>query len=150
MSEVIEPRAGWYIDPDQQEFQRYWDGTQWTERTAPAPSTAPPAPPTPPISADPMHATAAANSSTARYPAASGYLPLAQFSPTPQDALASPQGTTPQFAAEQSQPTASQQSASESRPSRRRIGRGTIVIIFVGAIIIVIGGSILLNGGLPS
>lgn len=27
--------AGWYPDPHGQQLQRYWDGTQWTEHTAP-------------------------------------------------------------------------------------------------------------------
>jgi hypothetical protein len=27
--------AGWYPDPNGQPLQRYWDGTQWTEHTAP-------------------------------------------------------------------------------------------------------------------
>lgn len=26
---------GWYPDPDQDALQRYWDGSQWTEHTAP-------------------------------------------------------------------------------------------------------------------
>ncbi|WP_081607516.1 DUF2510 domain-containing protein [Rhodococcus triatomae] len=29
--------AGWYPDPDTALLQRYWDGTSWTERTAPLP-----------------------------------------------------------------------------------------------------------------
>ncbi|WP_290703814.1 MULTISPECIES: DUF2510 domain-containing protein [Gordonia] len=28
--------AGWYPDADNPALQRYWDGTQWTEHTAPA------------------------------------------------------------------------------------------------------------------
>jgi Protein of unknown function (DUF2510) len=27
--------AGWYVDPTQTTRQRYWDGTKWTEHTAP-------------------------------------------------------------------------------------------------------------------
>lgn len=30
-----QPPAGWYPDPTQPGQQRYWDGTQWTEHTAP-------------------------------------------------------------------------------------------------------------------
>ncbi|MGC4934795.1 DUF2510 domain-containing protein [Gordonia sp. DT30] len=29
--------AGWYADPNNAALQRYWDGAQWTEHTAPAP-----------------------------------------------------------------------------------------------------------------
>lgn len=27
--------AGWYADPNNAQFQRYWDGTRWTNTTAP-------------------------------------------------------------------------------------------------------------------
>lgn len=27
--------AAWYPDPDNARIQRYWDGTRWTEQTAP-------------------------------------------------------------------------------------------------------------------
>jgi hypothetical protein len=30
------PPAGWYTDPSDQSLRRYWDGSQWTEHTAPA------------------------------------------------------------------------------------------------------------------
>lgn len=30
------PQAGWYPDPSDPSLQRYWDGTKWTEHTAPA------------------------------------------------------------------------------------------------------------------
>lgn len=30
------PPANWYPDPDRPDLQRYWDGTAWTEHTAPA------------------------------------------------------------------------------------------------------------------
>lgn len=29
------PAAGWYLDPDRGHLLRWWDGTDWTERTAP-------------------------------------------------------------------------------------------------------------------
>jgi len=132
MSDVSQPQAGWYIDPEQPALQRYWDGAQWTERTAPAPSAAPPAAPTPPISADPMHTTVSEAGS------------LAQESSEPHPR------TPPSYAPPQSRRQASQRDASRSQPSGRRIGRATIVFIFVGAVAIAIGGSILLNGGLPS
>jgi hypothetical protein len=25
------PPAGWYVDPDREWFERYWDGSLWTE-----------------------------------------------------------------------------------------------------------------------
>lgn len=34
-NETPQPPAGWYPDPTQPGQQRYWDGTQWTEHTAP-------------------------------------------------------------------------------------------------------------------
>jgi uncharacterized membrane protein YhaH (DUF805 family) len=38
------PQAGWYQDPQDQNSQRYWDGTQWTNQTQQA-ATPPPPPP---------------------------------------------------------------------------------------------------------
>ena len=38
------PQAGWYQDPQDQNSQRYWDGTQWTNQTQRA-ATPPPPPP---------------------------------------------------------------------------------------------------------
>lgn len=35
------PQAGWYPDPSDPSLQRYWDGTKWTEHTAPAAGAAP-------------------------------------------------------------------------------------------------------------
>jgi Domain of unknown function (DUF4041)/Protein of unknown function (DUF2510)/Meiotically up-regulated gene 113 len=35
---------GWYPDPQQPELLRWWDGTQWTPQTQPAPIAAPPPP----------------------------------------------------------------------------------------------------------
>lgn len=34
-NETPQPPAGWYPDPTQPGQQRYWDGAQWTEHTAP-------------------------------------------------------------------------------------------------------------------
>lgn len=33
------PPPGWYPDPNRTGTQRYWDGQQWTEHTAPLPSS---------------------------------------------------------------------------------------------------------------
>ena len=43
MSDTSLPPAGWYIYPDGNGGQRWWDGSQWTEAVAPA------TPPSPPI-----------------------------------------------------------------------------------------------------
>lgn len=41
MSNASGTPAGWYPDPENQDRERYWDGSQWTEDTpAPAPGTA--------------------------------------------------------------------------------------------------------------
>ncbi|WP_431218516.1 DUF2510 domain-containing protein [Leifsonia xyli] len=41
----MNPVPGWYADPSAPDAVRYWDGTRWTEHTAPAPAAAPaPAP----------------------------------------------------------------------------------------------------------
>jgi hypothetical protein len=32
---------GWYPDPDGRQAQRWWDGTEWTDRTAPLPAPRP-------------------------------------------------------------------------------------------------------------
>ena len=43
MQEPPQPPPGWYPDPEAHAFQRYWDGTRWTEHRAPAsPSEASP------------------------------------------------------------------------------------------------------------
>jgi hypothetical protein len=44
----MNPVAGWYADPAGSELVRYWDGSAWTEHTAPKPVQIPPAPPAPP------------------------------------------------------------------------------------------------------
>lgn len=41
----MNPAAGWYADPAGSNQLRYWDGSSWTEHTAPPPTPAPPAPP---------------------------------------------------------------------------------------------------------
>lgn len=33
MTEGVDPAPGWYPDPDKPEIARYWDGSEWTERT---------------------------------------------------------------------------------------------------------------------
>jgi uncharacterized RDD family membrane protein YckC len=43
--------AGWYPDPSSPGQQRYWDGTAWTDNTAPGAGAAPTAPPVPPVGA---------------------------------------------------------------------------------------------------
>jgi hypothetical protein len=45
---VANPPAGWYPNPENPSEQRYWDGTQWTEHTAPAAGSAEPPPATTP------------------------------------------------------------------------------------------------------
>jgi Protein of unknown function (DUF2510) len=54
--------AGWFPDPQQPGVQRYWDGAQWTEHTAPLPAplpvSIPMGPPAPPVALSTgMHAT---------------------------------------------------------------------------------------------
>lgn len=41
------PRQGWYLDPEDPTFLRWWDGAQWTSHRRPTPSSDPalPAPP---------------------------------------------------------------------------------------------------------
>lgn len=41
---MTSPQAGWYQDPQDQNAERYWDGTQWTNQTQQA-ATPPPPPP---------------------------------------------------------------------------------------------------------
>lgn len=36
-----QPQAGWYPDPNQPQQLRYWDGSSWTEHTAPPPGATP-------------------------------------------------------------------------------------------------------------
>jgi len=43
--------SGWYPDRAGSGSQRYWDGTTWTEHTAPTPSLPPPYAPVPPLPA---------------------------------------------------------------------------------------------------
>jgi uncharacterized Tic20 family protein len=70
--------AGWYpVDGGQ---QRYWDGAQWTEHTAPLPPTDAPQPggPDPGSAADPFGA-----------PAGAGYEPMPFGAPAPAGAITS-------------------------------------------------------------
>lgn len=48
MSQIPE---GWYSDPDNPALQRYWDGADWTQHTAPAAPTTAGSPPPPPATA---------------------------------------------------------------------------------------------------
>jgi hypothetical protein len=55
MAEQALPAAGWYDDPSQAGFKRYWDGVQWTQHVAPVtPSPAPREPSAPAAPAAPM------------------------------------------------------------------------------------------------
>lgn len=38
---IIQPREGWFADPTTPGQERWWDGAAWSERTRPAPRTAP-------------------------------------------------------------------------------------------------------------
>ncbi|WP_061964326.1 DUF2510 domain-containing protein [Demequina aurantiaca] len=130
MSDVAQPRSGWYLDPENQDLQRYWDGSAWTTKTAPAPGSTQPAAPGSAQPAAPESTQPTAATTPPQAPAGSEI-------PTSGQAPAAPV---------QSAETA----ASEPERPSRRIGRGTIVVIFVGAIAIAIGGSMLLTGGFPS
>lgn len=46
--ETTSPPAAWYPDTNRPGFERWFDGTQWTDQTRPAAPAAPPAPPAPP------------------------------------------------------------------------------------------------------
>ena len=56
---MTETRAGWYADPQDPRYLRYWDGVAWTDQRAPLPQ-APPPPPAGPV---------APRSASAPYPA---------------------------------------------------------------------------------
>jgi type II secretory pathway pseudopilin PulG len=57
----IDAPAGWYIDPDRIETQRYWDGQAWTDDRAPLyPGTGS----TPPTMGQPLDATAASTTTS--------------------------------------------------------------------------------------
>lgn len=147
MSESTQPRAGWYLDPQQPELQRYWDGTQWTDRTALAPGVTPPtveATPQVPQAQQAAPPSTAADAGTAGL----GSSPSLEQAPAP----AQPPAPAPaQVAPAPTAPIASDQpAAAEPEKSPRRIGRGTIVFIFIAAVVAAIGGSILLSGGLPT
>jgi hypothetical protein len=40
MTTASSPASGWYPAPDGQPYQRWWDGQQWTDATAPIASAA--------------------------------------------------------------------------------------------------------------
>ncbi|WP_062208181.1 DUF2510 domain-containing protein [Demequina oxidasica] len=136
MSDVASPRSGWYLDPENQELQRYWDGAAWTTRTAPAPGITP-------VTAAEHQAAGSATSSMTTEAVAPAAATAATAATAPSEPPAPAQASSDLF------PTSEQRAPAPERPSRR-IGRGTIVLIFVGAIVIAIGGSMLLTGGLPS
>jgi hypothetical protein len=60
---MAEVRAGWYADPQDPRYLRYWDGAAWTDQRAPLPQAPPPTSPPPP--AEPLEPRAA----PAPYPA---------------------------------------------------------------------------------
>jgi hypothetical protein len=41
MTQDQQAPAGWYLDPQRPETQRYWDGTHWTDHIAPRASATP-------------------------------------------------------------------------------------------------------------
>lgn len=76
------PPAGWYPDPTNPEQQRYWDGSTWTEHTAPGAAATPqPATfatqPYPPVEQQPpatqLYPPAAQQPTTAQRPTAGGW-----------------------------------------------------------------------------
>lgn len=48
-----QPPSGWYPDPEDQTRQRYWNGDQWTDHTAPVGQSAAATPPSSPPGDDP-------------------------------------------------------------------------------------------------
>lgn len=67
------PPAGWYPDPDVADQQRYWDGADWTEHTAPA-SVPPPPQASGAPSAECPYCHSAIHPDASRCPACSGEL----------------------------------------------------------------------------
>jgi len=45
---MSEARAGWYADPQDPRYLRYWNGAAWTDQRAPLPQAPPPSSPSPP------------------------------------------------------------------------------------------------------
>jgi hypothetical protein len=139
MSDSTVPGAGWYIDPDQPELQRYWDGAQWTNHTAPAPSVAPPAAPSPTFAPAPF-ATTGPPAPTGTYftpegldqPEASS--PAAAFAAQYHEAMPDP-GRSLYVAPPE--PTATRRN--------RHVSRGAVALIIVGAIAVAIAVSIALT-----
>lgn len=138
MSDMPLPPAGWYLDPDQPAFQRYWDGQQWTTNIAPAPSSAttvePPAsPPTP------------------------DFVPESATSFTPEPLPdADPADGPSRAAAAVSEPSTVQPGGAHwspatriapatTRPPTKSLGKGAIVAIILGAVALAIGTSWLLG-----
>lgn len=127
--------AGWYPQPDG--TQRYWDGSAWTEHTAPGAALAtPPAPPGPPVAAPPV---AVEPPASAPIPA-----PPAPVAAAPQAFAAVPPAPSSSYAAMPGEVSA----AGAAAPKKRRvwpwvlgIGGGLVVlgIIAVVAVVMLVG-----------
>lgn len=138
MSDTSQPSAGWYIDPEQPEYQRYWDGTQWTTHIAPAPSRAAPAATAFPISMGPDNRSTGAT----------------VFTPQP-EAQDTTYGQNPTAAAvfsheagQPRQPATYWASQPIPTPAPRRRAKGGVIGIALGAVVIVIVVGVLLKSAL--
>jgi hypothetical protein len=79
----MNPPAGWYADPVTAGIVRYWDGTAWTEHTAPHA-------PIPPATSSPLvggngetagYSAAPHSSAAGSYGQPAGYAPMQSYSP---------------------------------------------------------------------